>query len=105
MTINLLTDLADAAGGEKFTEILSRPGVRIERIVTLGQTTPAETSYRQAHDEWVLLLSGEADLWIEGEPGLTLRPGDHILIPADRCHRVTRTPKDEPTVWLAVHFG
>jgi cupin 2 domain-containing protein len=101
---NLFTNLPDAANGENFTEILSRPGVRIERIVTLGQRTPADTPYRQAHDEWVLLLTGEADLWIEGEADVTLRPGDHVFIPANRPHGVTRTPPDEATIWLAVHF-
>lgn len=101
---NLLTPLPDAANGEVFTEILARPGVIIERIVSLGQATPADAPFRQDHDEWVLLLAGEADLWIDGEADRTLRPGDHLLIPAGRRHRVTRTAPDTPTVWLAVHF-
>ena len=104
MTPNLLTDLPNPSSGEKFTRIVSRPGVTIERIVSLGQTTPADTPYQQGHDEWVLLLSGEADLWIEDEADLTLGPGDHVLIPANRRHRVTRTSADEPTIWLAAHF-
>src|SRR5215471_13119161 len=71
---------------------------------TSGQSTPAGEPYNQEHDEWVLLVSGSAGLWIEGDGERDLRPGDYVLIPAHRSHRVTWTAKDEPTVWLAVHL-
>jgi cupin 2 domain-containing protein len=103
--INLFDNLAPRADGETFTEVLARDGVRIERIVSTGQATPADKPFRQAHDEWVLLLAGSAGLRIEGEGERDLRPGDHALIAANRAHWVTRTAKDEATIWLAVHFG
>jgi cupin 2 domain-containing protein len=79
--------------------------VRIERIVSAGQTTPAETWLDQGWDEWALLLQGAAELVMEGEPGpQRLRRGDHPLIPARTRHRVTWTPPGEPTVWLAAHL-
>lgn len=102
--INLLNDLPAGANEEVFTEILSRPGVRIERIVSTGQATPADKPYRQEHDEWVLLLAGAAGLRIEGDAERTLHPGDHVLIAAHRSHWVTWTVKDKPTIWLAIHF-
>ena len=102
--INLFDDLPRHADQELFTELLCRRGVRIERIVSTGQSTPTDKPYNQEYDEWVLLLSGSAGLWIEGEGDRDLRPGDHVLIPAHRPHRVARTRKGEPTVWLAVHF-
>jgi cupin 2 domain-containing protein len=102
--INLFDDLPAGADGEIFTEVLSRPGVQIERIVSTGQVTPMDQPYRQEHDEWVLLLAGAAGLRIEGEAERTLRPGDHVLIAAHRPHWVTWTAKDEPTIWLAIHF-
>lgn len=92
------------ADEELFTDILARPGARIERIVSTGQATPADRPYDQDHDEWVLLLKGSAALWIEGEGERRLRPGDHLLIRAHCRHRVLWTAADEPTVWLAVHF-
>ncbi|HYZ20645.1 MAG TPA: cupin domain-containing protein [Rhodopila sp.] len=101
---NLFDDLPTRLPEEQFTELVSRPGVRIERIISTGQATPPETPHDQAHDEWVLLLRGSATLWIDGEGERDLRPGDHMLIPAHRVHRVTRTAATEPTVWLAVHF-
>jgi cupin 2 domain-containing protein len=102
---NLFDDLPRRADAELFTELLSREGVRIERIVSTGQSTPADKPYCQEHDEWILLVTGSAGLWIEGEGERDLRPGDHVLIPARRPHRVTWTAQDEPTVWLAVHFA
>ncbi|MFO1099903.1 MAG: cupin domain-containing protein [Xanthobacteraceae bacterium] len=102
---NLLDDLLVRTDAEVFTEILAREGVRIERIVSTGQFTPVDKPYRQDHDEWVLLLTGAAGLWIEGEGERTLRPGDHVLIAARRSHRVTWTATAEPTVWLAIHFA
>ena len=102
--INLFGDPPVQTENEKFTELVSREGARIERIVSTGQSTPVDALYDQDHDEWVLLLSGAVGLWIDGEGERDLGPGDHVLLPAHRRHRVTRSAKDEPTIWLAVHF-
>jgi cupin 2 domain-containing protein len=102
---NLFDGLPRQADEELFTELFRRKGVRVERIVSTGQSTPADKPYNQEYDEWVLLVSGLAGLWIEGEGECELRPGDYFLIPAHRPHRVTWTAKSEPTVWLAVHFS
>jgi cupin 2 domain-containing protein len=101
---NLFDGLPDRSEHEQFTELLSRKGVRIERIVSTGQTTPADQPYDQPHDEWVLLVAGAARLWIDGEGERGLQPGDYGLIPAHRRHRVTWTAEDAATVWLAVHL-
>lgn len=101
---NLFDHLPVPSRDEEFLELLSHRDVRIERIVSTGQSTPVDAPYDQGHDEWVLLLRGAAGLWVDGEGERDLRPGDHLLIPAHRLHRVTWTAKDEPTVWLAVHF-
>jgi cupin 2 domain-containing protein len=103
--INLFNNLPVHADGEIFTEILLREDVRIERIVSTGQSTPADQPHCQEHDEWVLLLAGSAGLRIEGEDERILHPGDHVLIAARRAHWVTWTARDEPTVWLAIHFA
>jgi cupin 2 domain-containing protein len=100
---NLFRDLpAGAEAGERFEDLLARPGVRLERIVSSGQSTPPGEWMDQAWDEWVLLVAGRAGLTLEGEAPLTLAPGDWLLIPAHRRHRVDWT--ETPTVWLAVHL-
>jgi cupin 2 domain-containing protein len=105
LAMNLFDGVPARADGEIFTEVLSRDGLRIERIVSTGQFTPADEPHRQGHDEWVLLLAGSAGLRIEGEGERNLGPGDHVLIAAHRAHWVTWTAKDEPTIWLAIHFS
>ena len=102
--MNLFDDLPCQTEEELFTELLSHKDARIERIVSTGQATPPGKVYNQEYDEWVLLVSGSAGLWMEGDGERDLRPGDYILIPAHRSHRVTWTSKGEPTVWLAIHL-
>src|ERR1700733_14018051 len=101
---NLFENLPVRTEDEEFTALLSRKAVRIERIVSNGQSTPEGAPYDQAHDEWVLLLRGAASVWVDGDGERDLRPGDYLLFPAHRLHRVTRTADDEPTVWLAIHL-
>ena len=60
LVINLLDDSPARSAHEIFTEILVRENVPIERIVSTGQSTPADQPHRQRHDEWVLLLAGLA---------------------------------------------
>ena len=104
MAPSLLDGLpAGPEAAERFEDLLTRPGVRIERIVSTGQSTPPGEWLEQAWDEWVLLIAGGAGLTLEGDPALALHPGDHLLIPAPRRHRVDWT--ETPTVWLAVHLG
>jgi cupin 2 domain-containing protein len=105
VSANLFGGLPERGEDESFESILSRPGLRIERIVSYGHATPPDRLYEQDEDEWVLLLAGAARLWLDGEGEATLAPGDHLLIPAHRRHRVTWTSPGVPTIWLAVHFG
>ena len=102
---NLLAKLPAAKRAEAFTELLSRPGIRLERIVSRGQTTPQDEPMVQDRDEWVLLLEGEAGLRIEDSAEVRLAPGDYLTIAAGQKHWVTFTAKDRATVWLALHLG
>ena len=83
--------------------LLDRPGARVERIVSTGQTTPLGQWYDQPGDEWVALLAGRATLRFEDGDPVELAPGDWLLIPAHVRHRVEATSVDPPCVWLAVH--
>jgi cupin 2 domain-containing protein len=103
---NLLRDLPDARAGEVTDALLAAPGVRIERIVSLGQASPPGFWYDQPQAEWVLLLAGAARLRFADEPhDRVLGPGDWLHIPAHRRHRVEWTDPAQPTVWLAMFFG
>jgi cupin 2 domain-containing protein len=109
MLANLFTGLPsaiDLSAEETFEALLSRPGVRIERIVSGGQCSPPGFWYCQPHGEWVAVLAGSAGLLLEGEAKeRVLHAGDFVDIPANCRHRVEWTDEDIPTIWLAVHYG
>jgi cupin 2 domain-containing protein len=103
--MNLLRDLPDARGSEITDPIVGAPGIRIERIVSLGQASPPGFWYDQAEAEWVLLLAGAARLRFADEPEpRLLGPGDWVEIAPHRRHRVDWTDPARPTVWLAVFY-
>jgi cupin 2 domain-containing protein len=85
--------------------LVAQHGMRIERIVSTGQTTPEGEWYDQAQDEFVLLVAGRARLRIDGEAeDRVLEEGQWVFLPAHCRHRVTWTQVEPPTVWLALHF-
>jgi cupin 2 domain-containing protein len=102
---NVYAGIPDALAGEQLDVLLEGPGLRLERIVSLGHATPPGEWYDQAANEWVLVLRGRAHLLLEGEPApLLMGPGDYLLIPAHRRHRVEWTEPSQPTVWLTLHY-
>jgi cupin 2 domain-containing protein len=102
---NLFDPIAPEVTGEIFQVLLSTGNFRLERIVSAGQATPSGEWCEQDTHEWVALLSGGAGLSFEDEPEpRVLRPGDYLLIPAHRRHRVEWTDPQAPTVWLALHY-
>ncbi|MEE8436427.1 MAG: cupin domain-containing protein [bacterium] len=105
-TGNLFTGTPAARQKEVVESLIEAAGFTLERIVSQGQPTPPGKWYDQERDEWVVLLSGAARLRIDGEAGeRSLRPGDWLLIPARKRHRVEWTAPDGQTVWLALHYG
>jgi cupin 2 domain-containing protein len=103
---NLFENLPDTNAAEQFIELMSRPGLRIERIVSMGHASPPGFWYDQAEGEWLILLSGEATLAFEDEPApRLLKTGDMIDIAPHRRHRVEATHPTVATIWLAVHYA
>ncbi|MBP1747663.1 MAG: cupin protein [Deltaproteobacteria bacterium] len=102
---NIFSRIPNTIPDEIFDTIIQNDNVKIERIISDGHTTPIDRWYDQERDEWVILLKGIAEILFENEPQpVTLKPGDHVLIPAFCRHRVTRTDEKQPTVWLAIHM-
>ncbi|MGE7991549.1 cupin domain-containing protein [Pseudomonas sp. NPDC089554] len=105
---NLFSQLAPLApdAAEQVDDLLQRPGLRIERIVSSGQCSPPGFWYDQAEGEWIVLLSGRAGLRLEHEADIrVLEPGDCLDIPAHCRHRVEWTEAGSATVWLAVFYS
>ncbi len=91
---------------ELFTTLARGRGVRIERIVSRGHSSPEGFWYEQEESEFVLVTQGSARLVIEGRAEeLCLAAGDYVVLPAGVRHRVSATSADEETLWLAVFFS
>ena len=107
MIASFFADLPPStASDEQILQLLSRPGLRIERIVSTGQCSPPGFWYDQPGGEWVLLIRGAARLRFADEAeARQLRPGDFVDIAAHRRHRVDWTDPEQPTIWLAIHYA
>lgn len=104
MSNNIFQNIPNHLEDEFFEELISKNGVKIERIVSFGHTTKEFEWYDQSTDEWVILLCGEAVLSFLNEGDIRLKAGDYINIPAHKKHRVSWTKENEKSVWLAVHY-
>ena len=85
--------------GERVLELASFPTATIEQILSGRLAEPA--AFEQAHDEWVVLLTGAAKMLVDGEE-LELAAGDWLLLPAGCPHTVRDTQSGSS--WLAVHL-
>ena len=95
--MNLLSPLPEADTAERVDALLTRPGLRIERIVSRGQASPPGFWYDQAEGEWVMVLAGAARLRFADETEARhLRPGDWLDIAPHRRHRVEWTLPSRP---------
>ncbi|CAI1861848.1 cupin domain-containing protein [Serratia proteamaculans] len=109
MMTNIFKHFPEAAlqaEAETFETLLSQPNVKIERIISTGQSSPPDFWYCQPQSKWILVLQGSAGLRFDNESDIrVLNSGDFVNIPAQCRHRVEWTDPNGPTVWLAVHYG
>src|SRR5215467_9789656 len=92
--MNVLCRLPDARDAEHVDELLTRPGLRIAQIVSLGQASPPGFWYDQDEGEWILLLAGAAQLRFADEAeARVLRPGDPASPSPGRVDRPRRADR------------
>jgi len=87
---------------EELTTVLAENGcVRIERIVSTGQTSDW---YDQSETEFVILIEGSAVIeYVDGKR-IALSRGDTLLIKPHEKHRVSHTSSEPPCIWLCVFY-
>lgn len=102
---NIFTDIPKQMPEELFQTLLSKGQVKIERIISKGQSSPTNQWYDQIQDEWIILLEGQAKLQFESDLSIIfLKPGDYLLIPAHTKHRVHWTAPTIESIWLTIHI-
>lgn len=101
---NLFQSIPNELPDEHFAQLYRGRGVRVERIVSQGHSSPDGFWYDQEEEEWVLVLEGKAVIEFEGDPqSVRLQRGSYLRIPPHARHRVVWTDPNEKTIWLAIH--
>lgn len=101
---NLFSSIPDAVEQEIFEDLLTHDHIRIERILSKGQSSPEKGWYDQDEHEWVVVLEGSGILCFEDGREIKLVKGDFVNIPAHQKHKVQWTDPNEVTVWLAIFY-
>ncbi len=101
---NLFENIPDEIKEELFERIGGNENVRIERIISQGQSSPPGFWYDESLNEFVMLLSGKAKIIYESGEEFVLNPGDYLDIKSRVKHRVEWTDEKRKTVWLAVYY-
>lgn len=101
---NILLGIPEKLSEEYFEEIISSNQFKLERIVSERHKSPKDFWYDQEKDEFVMLISGSAEIQFENEPAVQMVKGDYLIIPAHKKHRVEKTDLIQQTIWLALHF-
>ncbi len=100
---NIFEEIIVDKNEEKFFEIFKNEKIKIEKIVSNGQTSPDNFWYEQEENEFVLVLEGFAIVQFE-DFEVELEKGDCLNIKAMQKHRVKFTSQTEPTIWFAVFY-
>ncbi len=100
---NLLDNIPSTSKDEIFKTIVSNDNVKIERILSYGQTTPKDYWYDQDEDEFIYIVQGKAKIKYDDETIYTLNTNDSLYIQAHQKHQVIYT--SNPTVWLAIFIS
>jgi cupin 2 domain-containing protein len=102
---NLFSNIPTQIPEELFETLSESDSIKIERIISKGQSTPSDEWLFQEWNEWVILLQGTAGIKFENEKDiLVMKPGDYIFIPAKTRHRVEWTDAKDVSIWLALHY-
>jgi len=113
-------DLKDLSEREEIVKILAQnENVKIEKIISIGQTTDWQES---GQNEFVILVQGEAEIeYFENtnlekneniirdkkntnNKKLQLSKGDTVLINKGERHRVSYTSKNPCCIWICIFF-
>ena len=101
---NIFDNIPENIDVEIMDNLVAGENVKIERIISKGQSSPDSGWYDQAENEWVLVIKGAAILEFANGSTQKMKAGDHINIVAHEKHRVQWTDPDTETIWLAVFY-
>ncbi len=102
---NIYKDIPGNLSDEVTEILLNTDIIRIERIISNGQSSPDNFWYDQKENEWIIVLKGKAELLFEtGNEIVNLVEGDYLNIPSHKKHKVQWTIPGTETLWLAIFY-
>ncbi len=101
---NFFKNIPASLPEEFVEELLTTKNFRMEKIISEGHSSSENFWYDQDENEFVMLLSGSAILSFEDEEDIKLNPGDYLIIPAHKKHRVKQTDSTQKTFWLTIFY-
>jgi cupin 2 domain-containing protein len=104
MKSNIFENIQPTSDKELIDVLFQNTNIVIERIVSYGFPTPDGFWYNQEKNEWLILLTGEAEIEFKDDKLTQLKAGDYLFIPAHQEHRVSYTSKEPNCTWLFFHF-
>ncbi len=101
---NIFKSIPEDLTEEVFELLAESKDVRVERIISKGQSSPESDWYDQEQSEWIIVLKGEAIISFKYDEEIELQVGNYINIPAHTKHRVKWTNPNTETIWLVVYY-
>ncbi len=94
-------DIEKIPENEELLEILEEnKNVKIERIISTGQTTEWMSDEKK---EFVILVQGKAAIEFKDRK-VYLEKGDTLLIEEKEFHRVSYTSRNPHCIWICIYF-
>ena len=101
---NIFDKIPDNIDKEIFNDIVKTKKLRIERIISKGQTSPDSGWYDQDENEWVMVIEGCGVIAFFDGSKIKLNKGDYVNIPKHTKHKVIWTDTNNITLWLAIFY-
>lgn len=93
----------DFSKSEFFETLIDSKNIKIERIVSKGNSDSPDFWYNQQQDEWVILIQGTAKIAFENEETISIVAGEHLFIPKFKKHKIVETSTQPECIWIGVH--
>lgn len=88
---------------EIITTLEKNKNIKIERIISEGQTTDWQSCDK---NEFVILVQGNAEItYFENSEIVKLSSGDTLLIKKNKKHKVSYTSKNPHCVWICIFYN
>ncbi|WP_035588471.1 cupin domain-containing protein [Hippea jasoniae] len=101
--MNVFEGIEIGQKGEEIIETITKSeNVKIERIVSYNSFSKKGFYYDNDEYEFVILLYGEAKLYLESKGMVKLKSGDYMIIEPHDKHSVEYT--SNPAVWLCIYY-